>query len=299
MQLSLPDPLELTRQTLRRVALHTLGEDDPDPAAAFRSPPGDPGLFGPNSASWRINADVSGFVGGVRALFLQTLHPLAMAGVAEHSNYRDEPLGRLRRTGQFIAVTTYGSTADADIAINAVRHIHTRIVGTAPDGRPYSASDPELLRWVHVTEVDSFARAHQRYGRQRLAPARYDDYVAEMAEVGHRLGAAALPTTLEGCRQYLRDIRPQLVFDTQARDAVRFLLAPNLPLPARPAMAVVSAAAIDLLPAWARRMMGFPPTVLGVNRVAVRPAARVTFGGLSWLLGEPPGYTGARERVAA
>ncbi|MBK5286954.1 MAG: DUF2236 domain-containing protein, partial [Acidimicrobiia bacterium] len=124
----------------------------------------DPGLFGPDSVTWRIHADRSMLIGGLRALLLQVLHPLAMAGVAQHSTYRRDPLGRLARTGRFVAATTYGTTAEAERAITMVTDVHQRVRGVAADGRPYSASDPALLAWVHNVEVDSFLSAYRRYG---------------------------------------------------------------------------------------------------------------------------------------
>src|SRR5688500_9257071 len=111
---------------------------------------GDFGLFGPGSAVWKVHSDPSMLIGGVRALMLQTLHPLAMAGVAKHSNYREDPFGRLHRTGAFLGATTFGTTATAERAIAQVRAIHPHVKGVAPDGRPYSADDPHLLAWVHV-----------------------------------------------------------------------------------------------------------------------------------------------------
>ena len=124
----------------------------------------DPGLFGPASVAWRVHGEMSMLVGGLRALLLQTLHPPTMAGVADHSDYRKDPLGRLHRTGRFIGATTYGNTATAEHVIEMVRRIHERVAGTLADGTPYAATDPHLLGWVHVTEVDSFLRAYERYG---------------------------------------------------------------------------------------------------------------------------------------
>ena len=128
------------------------------------------------------------FVGGLRALLLQSLHPLAMAGVAEHSNYRDDPWGRLQRTSIFLAETTFGSAVDAQRAVDRVRGIHRRVHGVAADGRAYTATDPHLLEWVHIAEADSFLRAHQLYGAAPLDQAGRDGYVADMAEIAAKLG---------------------------------------------------------------------------------------------------------------
>ena len=125
------------------------------------------------------------FVGGMRALLLQSLHPLAMAGVAGHSGYRGDPWGRLARTSTFLATTTFATADDAQAMVDKVRSIHERVRGKAPDGRPYAASDPHLLRWVHIAEIDSFLRSHQRYGRVPLTPERADGYVADAARIAH------------------------------------------------------------------------------------------------------------------
>ncbi|MEM9714223.1 MAG: oxygenase MpaB family protein, partial [Actinomycetota bacterium] len=135
------------------------GTDEPPHRIDERA---DDGWFGPGSATWHVHGDLSMLVGGVRALLLQTLHPGAMAGVADHSSYREDPLGRLHRTGAFVGATTFGSTAEAEQAVEVVRTVHRRVVGTTPEGVPYSADDPHLLLWVHATEVDSFLRAHVR-----------------------------------------------------------------------------------------------------------------------------------------
>jgi uncharacterized protein (DUF2236 family) len=243
----------------------------------------EPGLFAADSATWKVHSDLSMLIGGLRALLLQTLHPLAMAGVADHSDYRDDPWGRLRRTGHFVGVTTFGDEVEARSAIDRVRRIHEHVIGTAPDGRPYSATDPHLLAWVHVTEVDSFLAAHLRYGRHPLTFGEADRYVAEMAVLGELLGAESLPRTVVGMRAWIDSIRPELAVGRQAREAVGFLLSPPVGLLARPAYAVVSAAAIGLLPGWARRKLWLPLAPL-TDPVLVRPAARSLLVALGWAL---------------
>ncbi|MCB0995856.1 MAG: DUF2236 domain-containing protein [Acidimicrobiales bacterium] len=258
--------------------------------------PGDPGLFGPDSAAWQVHADLSMLVGGIRALLLQSLHPLAMAGVAEHSDYRRDPLGRLQRTGRFLGETTYGSTATAERAIATVRHIHERVRGVAPDGRPYAATDPHLIAWIHVTEVDSFLAAHQRFGAQPLSPVDADRYVAEMAVVGHRLGAQELPTDTSGLADAIAAFRPELGPTAASRDATRFLLAPPLPLRARPAYGVLFGGAIGILPGWARGMLRLP-IAPGVEPLVLRPAATTLVRLLGWALGTSPALEAARRRA--
>ena len=156
----------------------------------LENPKGDPGLFGPGSLSWRVHGDFpSMLIGGISALLLQLLHPLALAGVWDHSNFRQDLLGRLRRTSQFISGTTFGSTQDANWLIEKVRTIHLQVVGSAADGRPYAASDPDLLTWVHVAEVSSFLAAHRRYRNPHMPIAEQDAYYAEIALIAERLGA--------------------------------------------------------------------------------------------------------------
>ena len=163
------------------------GPDGPNNRARIHNTPG-PRWFDEDRPIRRVHADASMFVGGLRALLFQSLHPLAMAGVAEHSDYRGDPWGRLQRTSTFLAVTTFGPADDAQRAVDKVRGIHRRVHGVAPDGTPYDASDPHLLEWVHIAEVDSFLLAHQRYGAVPLDQAGRDGYVADAARVAERSG---------------------------------------------------------------------------------------------------------------
>ena len=258
-----------------------------DPTPPRRQPTAIDGLLPADAVARRIHADPSMFVGGLRALFLQTLHPLAMAGVADHSDYRSDPWGRLRRTGQFIGVTTFGSRDDALETIGQVRRIHERIVGVAPDGRAYAATDPHLLAWVHVTEVDSFLTAYQRYGSRHLAGEEADRYIDEMALVAQLMGAEPVPRDVAANRAWLTERKPELRVGRQARDAVGFLLAPPVALAARPAYSLISAAAIGLLPPWARRKLWLPSPPL-VDPLVVRPAMRTLLAGLGWALDPGP-----------
>lgn len=261
---------------------------EPMPPEWFVRTPQDPGLFGPDSVIWRVHANRSGLIGGLRALLLQTMHPLAMAGVHQHSDYRHDPWGRLRRTGAYIAVTTYGSTSAAEAVIAHVRRIHDAVTGTAADGRPYRANDPHLLAWVHATEVDSFLRAYQRYGGRDLSPLDQDRYVAEMAEVAERLGVLAAPRTAAALRDQLRAYRPELHATSDARQAVRFLLWPPLPTYLRPAYGLMAAAAVGLLPGFVRRELWLPTAPLA-DPLVVRPAVKMVLHGLGSALGpEPP-----------
>jgi uncharacterized protein (DUF2236 family) len=226
----------------------------------FEKPKGDPGLFGPDSVSWQVHGDfTSMLIGGISALLLQALHPLALAGVWDHSNFRNDLLGRLRRTGQFISGTTFGARADADWLIDKVKRIHLQVTGTAADGRPYAASDPALLTWVHVAEVHSFLQAHLRYCNPRLSAADQDRYYAEIALVAERLGASQVPRSRSEVATYLNAIRPQLLCEQRSLEILRILR--NAPAPsalAVPVAKLLTQAGIDLLPAWAQHMLEQP-----------------------------------------
>lgn len=218
-----------------------------------------PRWFGPDDAIRRVHADASMFVGGLTALLLQSWHPLAMAAVAAHSGYRSDPWGRLQRTSTFLAVTTFGTAEHAQQAVDTVRGIHDRVTGTTPDGLPYAASDPHLLRWVHVTEAHAFLTAHQRYGAHPLDAAGCDAYVAQGARVARALGATDVPDTVAGLRATLDAYVPELRGTPEAREAAEFLLArPPVPAAALPPYRVLSAAAIGLLPRAARAPLGLP-----------------------------------------
>src|SRR5690606_4122950 len=157
-----------------------------------------PRWFAPGSPIQRVHGDSATFVGGLRALLLQSLHPLAMAGVAGHSGYRGDPWGRLARTSTFLACTTFATAEPAQEMVDQGRAVHERVRGKAPDGRTYRASDPHLLAWVHVAEADSFLAAHQRYGERPLGPDEADEYVAQSGRVARALGAEDVPETVAG-----------------------------------------------------------------------------------------------------
>ena len=235
----------------------------------------------------RVHGDSSMFAGGIRALLLQSLHPLAMAAVAGHSDYRGDPWGRLQRTSYFLAVTTFGGASDAQDAIARVRAIHRRVTGTAPDGRPYAASDPHLLTWVHIAEADSFLRAHTAFGARPLDQAGRDGYVADMARIGAALGVPDPPRTEAELTARIEAYRHELAGTAQARDAARFLLLrPPLPLLARAPYGVLAAAAVSLLPGWARWPLRLPR--LPVTEAAlVRPAGHAMTGAIRWAITAP------------
>jgi uncharacterized protein (DUF2236 family) len=262
------------------------------PQAASRRPPADPSpverWFAEGRPIRQVHSDSAMFVGAIRALLLQSLHPLAMAAIAEHSDYRGDPWGRLQRTGHFIGVTTFGRTADAQQAIARVRAIHQRVKGTAPDGRPYAASDPHLLAWVHVAEADSFLRAHTCFGTRPLDKAGRDGYVADMAIIGAELGVPDPPQTEAELADRIRAYRPELAATAEAREAARFLLLrPPLPVLARAPYGVLAAAAVSLLPGWARRPL-YLPRMPVTETVLVRPAGHAMVHAIRWAITAPP-----------
>ena len=234
-----------------------------------------------------VHGDASMFIGGIRALLLQSLHPLAMAAMAEHSDYRGDPWGRLQRTGFFLAVTTYGRESDAREAIARVRAIHERVTGIAPDGRPYSASDPRLLTWVHLAEVDSFLAAHARYGSSRLDQAGRDGYVADMARIGAEIGVPDPPMTQAELSAGIAAYRGELAATPQSREAARFLLLqPPLPALARAPYGVLAAGAVSLLPAWARGLLRLPRLPV-TESLLVRPAGQAMVQAIRWATSAP------------
>ncbi|MBW6522174.1 DUF2236 domain-containing protein [Sphingomonas sp. RHCKR47] len=246
-------------------------------------PPGDDGLFGPASAAWRVHGDFSAMmIGGISALLLQMLHPLALAGVWDHSGFRDDRHGRLKRTARFIAATTFGSTATAEASIAQVRRIHDRIAGTLPDGTPYTANDPALLTWVHVAETDSFLRAYLRYRDAGMSAADQERYVAETATIAEALGATDVPHTRAAIDAYFIRVRPELRADHRTREVAAALLAPGEDKATTSAMNLAVAAAIDLLPPWAQALHG--RSLPALARPAVRMSANGMGGVLRWAL---------------
>lgn len=273
---------------------------DQMPDIQYTDPPGDPGLFGPDSVTWRVHGDASMLVGGVAALMQQTLHPLAMAGVTEHSDYREDPLGRLGRTASFVTATTFGPTEVAERMLAIVRKVHTRINGVAPDGRAYSAEDPALLTWVHTTEVSNFLRAHQRYVPFPVRGADADRYFAETALLAERLGATEVPRSRDEVDQYFRQVRGELVAGEQALDTMEFLTTPTMgeahPLLNVPHRVVIQAA-IGLQPRWVRDMLGVRQ-MSALHWSVVRPAAFAMLSALRLAGGEAEPLLEARDRCA-
>ncbi len=272
----------LGAELFRRVA----GPDGARHRERIHGTPG-PRWFPADSPIARVHGDASMFVGGIRAVLLQTMHPAAMTAVAEHSGYRGDMWGRLARTSRFLAVTTFGTDEHAQQAVDAVRAIHERVSGTLPDGTTYAASDPHLLLWVHVAEVESFLLAHQVYGKRPLDQAGRDEYVAQTAVVARKLGVVDPPTTEAELTAAVEAFRPELEATDHAREAVSFLVwHPPLPWAAKPGYGALVAAAIGLMPVWARRPLRLPWLPVS-ERTVVRALGSAATGTIRWALRPP------------
>jgi uncharacterized protein (DUF2236 family) len=316
----LPAGVPGARRLLRAGLGHVFGPPPFDPSAD----PGDPGLFGPGSASWLVITDAAAIIGGLRALLVQLLHPLAMAGVADHSQFRGDPLGRLQRTSAYVTGTTLGSTREALAFVRRVRGVHRSIKGTAPDGRPYRADDPHLLAWVSITLTSSFLATDRAYAERPVTAATADRFVAEQSRIAALLdprvdlgsiGAdpwaldalragslplpmvdqGTLPRTVEELGARLADYRPELEITEQGRHALRFLCWPDVEPLVRAAYVPVLAGAVATLDPEQRRLLG-----IGFTRIASPALAAQARGSLALfrvVLGSSPSLRAATRRV--
>jgi uncharacterized protein (DUF2236 family) len=262
------------------------GKDNAAKAAVIWDKPGRR-WFTEADPIWRVHADAAMFTAGIRALLLQSLHPLAMAGVAGHSGYKGDPWGRLQRTSTFLATTTFGTIEDAETLIERIRVIHDGVRGKAPDGRAYAAGDPHLLKWVHVAEAGSFLTAHQRYAATPLTREEADRYVAQACVVASRLGVLDPPTTVAELADAIESYRPELAGTPAARDAARFLLLhPPLPWSARLGYGALAGAAVAMLPTWARQQLALPSLPLAERAIAL-PLGGAATSVIRWALHHP------------
>ena len=256
----------------------------------------DEGYFGPGSAAWAVHGSLPTIVGGIRALLMQALHPGALAGVMQHSRYEQDALGRLAGTTQWLTVVTFGDRAAADRECARVRGMHRKVVGTyaTPAGeRPYAASDPDLLRWVHIAFTDSFLATHRVWGG--AIPGGEDAYVREWATSGELVGVVDPPRSVAELRQQIAGYAPVLRGDEPARRTADFVRNVPVPLAARPAYAALFAGAVSTMPAAHRDLLGLPRLPAAVTR----PAVSAILGGLSLALGPAsPSQRAAHERVA-
>ena len=264
--------------------VHKLVGSRADAPSFVRADAGEAGLVPVGGAAWAVHGDFTAMmIGGVTALLTQMLHPAAAAGVWDHSNFRRDMNGRLKRTAQFIAGTTYGTTDFAGAMIARVRRIHDAVGGTLPDGTPYAANDPAVLTWVHVAGADAFLRAYVRYRDPLLSPAAQDGYYAETAHVARALGASDVPRSRREVAAYFRAVRPQLRADERSREIARVVLssappAPNAAAPAR----VMMDAGVDLLTDWAAELHGLRVPLH--RKPLVRAGAQAIGGVLRWSL---------------
>lgn len=253
---------------------------------------GDPGLLGPDSVSWRVIGDTSAFVGGIRALLIQTAHPEVSAGVEQHSRYRDDPLGRLSRTSVYVTETTYGSMPEVEAAVQAVRTAHRPVKGRSERDKPYSASNPGMAAWVHNVLTDSFLVAYQTYGAKQLTPEEADRFVEEQTRIGALLSASPLPTTAGELSAWISE-HPALARSQAEHNAVKFLRHPPLSLPVQLGYQPLLQAAVATVPPSIREIIGMTPSPVGtcIGKTAVNA--------LRWALGYSPAWHLALVRVGA
>lgn len=264
---SIPSPVRLTKQAIIRRVRAVFNDQARGEQPVLRSPHS---LFGPESVIWRVHGDViTMMAGGIAALMLQMLHPAVLAGVWDHSNFRDDMLGRLRRTARFISLTTFASAEDAEAAIARVRSVHEKVKGCLPDGTLYSATNPRLLAWVHVTEALCFLESWLRYGDRAMSAADQDRYFDEMARIAIALGANPVPRSRFEAEDLVRSMRADLQCDARTREVAGIVMnqRPDNLLEAS-IQGMIADAAGDLLPPWAQRMHGLPD--LALKRPLVR-----------------------------
>lgn len=253
---------------------------------------GDPGLFGPDSATWLIMADVATFIGGIRALLIQAAHPEVAAGVFDHSEYRDDPLGRLSRTSSYVTVTAYGSMPEVADAVAIVRRAHRPVRGSSHRGRPYSAGRSDLAAWVHNALTDSFLVCSQVFGRVPIDQQTADRFVDEQTRVGALLDADPMPDTAAELATWVRD-HPDLAASPGLQGAVDFLRDPRLPPALRIGYRIMFWAASATIPDRLRKLLGIRryPGAIALGRALI--------GGLRWAMGSSPSWKLALIRVGA
>jgi len=266
-----PDPLESLRLRLvsqvRGVFHDTANGQQP-------TPPSDEALFARDTPIRLVHADIVGMMtGGVRALLLQMLHPHALQGVLDHSNFREDMHGRLRRTARFIAVTTFGHRDAAMQAIARVNRIHAHVGGTLPDGTAYEATSPRTLAWVHVTEAQSFLAGYLRHVRPAMPVAEQDEYYRQFAVIARALGADPVPETRAEADRIFRELRHDLATSKEAREVAQLVLSQRPPGTPLAVQTMITADAVAMLPDWARAMLHLQRPVL-----TALPARAATWG---------------------
>jgi uncharacterized protein (DUF2236 family) len=284
-------PLERVRRSVvsRTVGLFAHADD---PMVHTMDYPGDPGLFGPDSISWEIMGDASGFIGGIRALLIQAAHPEVVAGVADHSRYREDPLGRLSRTSAYVTATSYGALPEVERAVRIVRAAHRRVKGVSHRGVPYQADDPPLAAWVHNSLTDSFLVCNQVFGARPLSTAEADQFVREQARIGRLLDAEPMPESAAELARWIAE-HPAVAPSPGMREAVEFLRDPPLDPAVKVAYQVLASAAIATIPRRIRHALALKP----------RPGAvylgHASMAAMRWALGSSPRWRQALLRVGA
>lgn len=285
------DPFEPLRVAVvrRTTGLFAHGAD---PMAKTMDYSGDPGLFGPDSMTWEVMGDVSGFVAGIRALLIQAAHPEVVAGVADHSRYREDPLGRLSRTSDYVTATSYGAMAEVEQAVRIVRAAHRRVVGVSHRGVPYRADDPPLAAWVHNSLTDSFLTCYRTYGARELSAEEADRFVREQARIGRLLDADPVPETADELSHWVAE-HPAVAPSPGMREAVAFLREPPLDRAVLLGYQVLGAAALATVPPRIRKALALKPRP-GAHGVGV---ASTTV--MRWALASSPRWRQALLRVGA
>ena len=286
--------MELARNMQDSVvrAVTSLFSKGPTPLAHTLDYEGDPGLLGPDSVSWRVLGDAAVFVGGIRALVVQSAHPEVAAGVDDHSSYRDDPLGRLSRTSVYVTETTYGAMPEVDAAVAVVRQAHRPVTGTSDRDRPYSASTPELAAWVHNVLTDSFLAAYQAFGPQPLSTEDADRFVNEQAKVGELLRASPLPETAAELRSWIAD-HPARANSRGQANAIEFLQDPPLAVPIRLGYGLLFRAAVTTIPDAITSQLGIE------ERRWAGKVGRGSISAMRWALGASPDWQLALTRCNA
>lgn len=255
----------------------------PTPLENTLAYPADPGLLGPDSVSWRVLGDAAVFVGGIRALVVQSAHPEVMAGVEDHSSYRVDTLGRLSRTSVYVTETTYGAMPEVEVAVEVVRRAHRPVKGTSARGLAYSAAKPEMAAWVHNVLTDSFLAAYQAFGPQPLSAADADRFVAEQTRIGELLGAAPLPDNAADLANWIAQ-HPDREATAAQHSAISFLRKPPLSPVVKLSYRILFDAALSTIPADMRSQLGVDSPPLA-NKVGKR-----SIGALRWALGASPAW---------
>ena len=251
---------------------------------------GDPGLCGPGSATWEMMADVSSFIGGIRALIIQAAHPEVAAGVKDHSRYREDPLGRLSRTSNYVTASSFGAMPEVENAVSLVRQAHEHVRGKSHRGVAYTAGAPKFAAWVHNALTDGFLVAYETFGPKPLSIEDADRYVAEQSKVGRMLDADPIPMTAQELSDWI-ELHPDLDDSPGRKEAIQFLRWPPLPALTRVAYMIMFAAAAATVPRRIRK-------ILGLHKVpGAITAGKVFIGFLRWAMGMSPAWMLALHRV--